>query len=60
MVALARAFAALGGRSYVTAHDVVRAAAPTLAHRVAGSSASVAAGRELAEDCIAQVPAPTV
>mgnify|MGYP001815487184 FL=1 len=60
MVALARAFAALDGRSYVTAHDVVRAAAPALAHRVAGTGASVAAGRELADDCISQVAAPTV
>jgi MoxR-like ATPase len=60
MVALARAFAALDGRSYVTAHDVVRAAAPALAHRVAGTSASVAVGRELADDCISQVAAPTV
>ena len=60
MVALARAFAALDGRTYVTAHDVVRAAVPTLAHRVAGSSAPVAAGRELADDCISRVPPPTV
>ena len=60
MVALARAFAALDGRTYVTAHDVVRAAAPALAHRVAGSSAPVAAGREIADECISQVAAPTV
>ena len=60
MVALARAFAALDGRTYVIAHDIARAAAPALAHRVAGSGASVAAGRELADDCISQVAAPTV
>ena len=60
MVALARAFAALDGRTYATANDVVRAAAPVLAHRVAGTNASVATGREIAEDCISQVTAPTV
>jgi MoxR-like ATPase len=60
IVAMARAFAALDGRGYVTAHDVVRAAVPALAHRVAGSNVSVAAGREIAADCVSRVVAPTI
>ncbi len=60
MVALARAFAALDGRNYVTAHDVVRASVPALAHRVAGSTSTVAAGREIAADCVSRVAPPTI
>ncbi|HSL75273.1 MAG TPA: MoxR family ATPase [Ilumatobacteraceae bacterium] len=60
IVALARAFAALGGRTYVTPHDVVRASVPALAHRVAGATAPVAVGRDLAADCVAKVPVPSL
>jgi MoxR-like ATPase len=60
IVALARAFAALGGRTYVTPHDVVRAGVPALAHRVAGTGATVATGRELAAECVSKVAVPTV
>jgi MoxR-like ATPase len=60
IVALARAFAALDGRGYVTPHDVVRASVPALAHRVAGTGATVATGRELASECVAKVRVPTI
>ena len=60
IVALARAFAALEGRNYVTADDVMRASVPALAHRVAGSGITVAAGREIAATCVSRVAPPTV
>ncbi|MGB0113867.1 MAG: MoxR family ATPase [Ilumatobacteraceae bacterium] len=60
IVELARAFAALRGRSFVTPDDVVRAATPALAHRVSDGQASVAAGRELVTDCLAEIAPPTV
>jgi MoxR-like ATPase len=60
MVALAKAFAAMESRSYVTPHDVLRAAVPALAHRIAGSSSTVAAGREIATACIERVAPPTL
>jgi MoxR-like ATPase len=60
IVALARAFAAMDGRTYVTPHDVLRAAVPALAHRIAGSSGTVAAGREIAVGCIERVTPPTL
>jgi MoxR-like ATPase len=59
-VALARAFAALQNRAFVTPDDVVRAAVPALAHRVAGANVSVAAGRELVTDCLADLVPPTI
>lgn len=60
VVALARAFATMDGRSFVTPTDVGRAAVPALAHRVAGSTAAVAAGRDIAVDCVGRVAPPTV
>ncbi len=60
IVALARAFAALDGRNYVTSNDVVRASVPALAHRLAGSATTVAAGRVIAVECVARVAPPTV
>jgi MoxR-like ATPase len=60
IVAIARAFAALEGRNYVTANDVVRASVPALAHRVAGSTSTVATGREIAAECVSRVAPPTV
>ncbi len=60
VVALARAFAAMAGRSFITPDDVVRAAGPTLAHRVTGTNAGVDVGRELVADCLAGIAAPTL
>jgi MoxR-like ATPase len=60
IVALARSFAALSGRSFVTPADVVRAAVPALAHRVAGSTTTVTLGHELASECVARVAPPTI
>jgi MoxR-like ATPase len=60
VVALARAFAALSQRTYLTPDDIVRAAGPALAHRVAGSHASVEVGRELVADCLAGITPPTI
>jgi MoxR-like ATPase len=60
VVALARAFAAMSGRSFITPDDVVRAAGPGLAHRVAGSHTSVDDGRELVADCLAGVAPPSL
>ena len=60
VVALARAFAAMAGRTFLTPDDVVRAAGPALAHRVAGTHASVEVGRELVADCLAGVDPPTI
>lgn len=60
VVALARAFAAMAGRSFVTPDDVVRAAGPALAHRVAGTHLRLDAGRELVADCLAGIAPPTL
>lgn len=60
VVALARAFAALAQRTFITPDDIVRAAGPALAHRVAGSHVGVDAGRELVADCLAGIAPPTV
>ncbi|MGA7759093.1 MAG: MoxR family ATPase [Ilumatobacteraceae bacterium] len=60
IIALSRAIAALDGRNYVTPHDVARCAVPALAHRLAGSTGTVVAGRELATECIERVTPPTI
>ncbi len=60
VVALARAFAAMSGRTFITPDDVVRAAGPALAHRIAGTHASVAVGREQVTDCLAGITPPTI
>ena len=60
VVALARAFAALARRTFITPDDIVRAAGPALAHRVAGSHVSVDVGRELVADCLAGIDPPTL
>jgi len=60
LIALARARAALGGRSYVIPDDITTTAVPVLAHRVAGSNATVANGRELVVECLAAVTPPTI
>ena len=60
VVALARAFAAMSGRTFLTPDDVVRAAGPALAHRVAGTHVGVDVGRELVADCLAGISPPTI
>jgi len=60
VVALARAFAALTQRTFITPDDIVRAAGPALAHRVAGNHVSVDVGRELVADCLAGIDPPTI
>lgn len=62
LVALARGRAALAGRAYVTPDDVARVAVPSLAHRVlvVDSGGSTSAGRRIVEECLADVPAPSV
>lgn len=62
LVALAKARAALAGRTYVVPDDVVALAVPALAHRVVVGSAvgSVEAGREVVAECVAQIPVPSV
>jgi MoxR-like ATPase len=60
VVALARAFAAMSSRTFLTPDDIVRAAGPALAHRVAGGHVGVEVGRELVADCLAGIAPPTV
>ncbi len=60
VVALARAFAAMSNRTFITPDDIVRAAGPALAHRVAGTHVSVEVGRELVADCLAGIAPPTI
>lgn len=62
LVGLAKARAAINGRHYVVPEDVITLAGPALAHRVlvAGGGGSVQAGRAVVEECLAQVPPPTV
>ncbi len=60
LIALARAFAAMSNRAFVTPDDIVRAAGPALAHRVAGTHVSVDVGRELVADCLAGITPPTI
>jgi MoxR-like ATPase len=60
VVALARAFAAMSGRSFLTPDDIVRAAGPALAHRIAGTHVGVDVGRELVADCLAGISPPTI
>lgn len=60
VVALAKAFAAMAQRTFLTPDDIVRAAGPALAHRVAGTQATVEVGRELVADCLAGIVPPTI
>ena len=61
LISLARARAALHGRSYVVPDDVASLATTSLGHRVlvADSNGSTTAGRELVAECVASVQAPT-
>lgn len=57
MIALARAFAMMGGRDHVAPHDVARSAGSALAHRlVVSGDRSLAA--EIVADCLRSVAAP--
>ncbi|MBV1894266.1 MAG: MoxR family ATPase [Ilumatobacteraceae bacterium] len=60
VIALARARAVLRGRDYVTPDDVVAVAVPALAHRVAGSNATVTDGRSLVAECLAGLSPPSI
>jgi len=60
VVALARAFAAMSGRSFITPDDIVRSAGPALAHRIAGTHATVDVSREQIADCLAGITPPTI
>jgi len=60
LIALSRARAALRGRNYVISDDIAATAVPALAHRVAGSNATVEGGRELVAECLATIAPPTV
>lgn len=60
LIAISRARAALCGRSYVVPDDIAASAESALAHRVAGSNASVASGRELVAECLASITPPKV
>lgn len=58
LVAVARAFAAMRGRGFVTPDDVARAAVPVLAHRAAGPAASAVSGVDTVEQCLGAVDPP--
>ena len=59
--ALARARAAMDGRTYVVPDDVAALAVAALGHRVlvSDSDGSTTAGRAVVAECVAHVPAPT-
>ncbi|HUF99462.1 MAG TPA: MoxR family ATPase [Ilumatobacter sp.] len=59
LVGLAKAHAAMDGRSFVTPQDVVNVASPALSHRVVVSGGTLVAGREVVAECLAHVPAPS-
>jgi len=58
MVALAKAFAVMSGRDYVAPHDLVRAAASALAHRLVVSGHEYTLAADVVAECVAAVPAP--
>lgn len=60
LVGLAKAHAAMVGRTFVTPHDVAYVASPALAHRIIVAGGTLATGREVVAECLAHVPAPTV
>ncbi len=59
LVGLAKARAAMAGRSFVTPEDVMSVASSALAHRIIVAGGNLVAGREVVAECLAQVPAPT-
>ena len=58
MIALARSFAVMGGRDHVAPHDIARAAACALPHRLVLATRERGAAGEVVNECLAQVPAP--
>jgi MoxR-like ATPase len=62
LIALARAHAAMDGRTYVVPDDVARLAVASLGHRVmvSESDGSTTAGRSIVAECIASVAVPSV
>ncbi len=58
MVALAKAFAVMSGRDYVAPHDVSRAGACSLAHRLVVSGSDRAVAAAVVSECLATVAAP--
>ncbi len=62
LVALARARAALAGRSFVVPDDIARLAGAVLGHRVIvrDGNGATAAGHEVVAECVASTPPPTV
>ncbi len=61
LISLARARAAMEGRTYVVPDDIAGLAVASLGHRVlvADSNGSTTAGRDLVAECVASVAAPT-
>ncbi len=61
LLSLARARAAMHGRNFVVADDIVVLASTSLGHRVlvTDSNGSTTAGRALVAECVATIPAPT-
>jgi MoxR-like ATPase len=61
LIALARARAAMDGRTYVVPDDVAALAVASLGHRVlvAESDGSTTAGRAIVAECVASTPAPS-
>ncbi len=61
LLSLARARAAMHGRSFVVADDIAALASTSLGHRVlvADGNGSTTAGRALVAECVATIPAPT-
>jgi MoxR-like ATPase len=61
LVAMAKAWSAMHGRHYVVPDDVRAVAPASLAHRLIVSQAagSIAAGREVVAECLAQVRPPS-
>jgi len=61
MVALAKAFAVMAGRDFVAPHDIARAAAHSLPHRLVltgGDRDALGAATAITTECIATVQAP--
>jgi len=58
MVALAKAFAVMSNRDHVAPHDIARAAAASLAHRLVITGADLHAARDIVAECVSAVPAP--
>ena len=61
LIALARARAAMQGRSYVVPDDIVTLAVASLGHRVlvVDGTGSTTAGRDLVAECVATIAVPT-